>query len=734
MKEHERVVIGTTYDCWRCWKDKKDFHLMQHPARFRDAKSVHKMVQYAKKCGTWDGDECDAKYDGTYNCFMDEDGEPLNRCKERCTTFAKDVRLRFLHRQHAFTNLPMFNLTQQTPVDMLHTGPLGVGGHLYKALMWKMRNLLSATYKKRTRDGKTQKVPIINYEQEVLNVMCERMSKFQLDTTGIKFTAWSKDIPKKMDSLINGSGTHRPNLGGITAREMEHALLVLPCILSGLVQKPLQAINKFRRDHGSEDSEGQPDAELQDPTSDWLMVLKQYNNLMCGYRQPDRSLIDLKELVQDTQSFVACACRVFPEKAGQTGEYPWAIPKIHSMEHIPENILEWGWTQNFCVEHFEHDLIYFIKLLVRLTNRRPGWEGQILRRLDKEVISEQMMRFLKEDCVAETYGNFKWDDEEDEESCGSAFNAKHHRGSYFHMTSFPNLRVAVKCGQLQYKLGAGGKHGRGHMTINLSSLCDSENRLVKCQPELKNLRTHFATYIKWWHDNELEVDVTSSDEEVLSSHVGTWNHHSMTGQIRTFHHLKIVHPFIQGTGVLTIRAYPFNFQDVDRCMWFGKSNPQDTVLMLDNDVIRSQVLLPSGAKDLLLSEDVKFGRVLCFFRSKLKHANDDSVVEYDMAYVKNLYRYGSRKQVGNAVDTDGTLEPILVYEPSLTQCEVIPAERIIGRLPILPHYHNETIPKKDKSKKKEWFPHGEAGQSRLWEVSDVVLGWGRPRDLRNAFG
>ena len=58
---------------------------------------------------------------------------------------------------------------------------------------------------------------------------------------------------------------------------------------------------------------------------------------------------------------------------------------------------------NFCVEHFEHDLIYFVKLLTRLTNRREGWEGQILRRLDKEVISDQVLRELKCKCVAEQH-------------------------------------------------------------------------------------------------------------------------------------------------------------------------------------------------------------------------------------------------------------------------------------------------------------------------------------------
>ena len=116
--------------------------------------------------------------------------------------------------------------------------------------MWSMRDL-SATGKRKTSQGKIQKFPIIKYEESVLEVMCERMSQFELDSTGIKFTSWSKNIPKKIDSLINYSGGHRPNLGGITAWEMEHALLVLPCILGGLIQEPLKVINDYQKEDGS---------------------------------------------------------------------------------------------------------------------------------------------------------------------------------------------------------------------------------------------------------------------------------------------------------------------------------------------------------------------------------------------------------------------------------------------------------------------------------------------------
>ena len=104
---------------------------MEEHARFRDTHSVHKMVEYAKLNGTWAGDESEASYDGTYNLFMDEHGEPLDRCKERFNHFTKDVRLKFVHRRDAFDDLPMFNLTQQTPVDMLHTQDLLVLGDIY---------------------------------------------------------------------------------------------------------------------------------------------------------------------------------------------------------------------------------------------------------------------------------------------------------------------------------------------------------------------------------------------------------------------------------------------------------------------------------------------------------------------------------------------------------------------------------------------------------------------------
>ena len=100
--------------------------------------------------------------------------------------------------------------------------------------------------------------------------------------------------------------------------------------------------------------------------------------LLASYRSHDEETLGYMTLALFRMNQHKEAFRLYRPRAANTDEGHFNFPKFHAITHYMDLIREYGNCPDVETGHFEHKHVKFVKAPFKNTNKKPGWEDQIM--------------------------------------------------------------------------------------------------------------------------------------------------------------------------------------------------------------------------------------------------------------------------------------------------------------------------------------------------------------------